>query len=124
MPWSNRTPCHEPLCGALVDRGETFCADHKRTAPTSWQAYTGGRSAHARGYGRRWRALRLQVLLEESVCRLCKAEGFIESATEVDHILPKRHGGIDDRSNLQAVCGRCHRAKTAREHQSTPMRSR
>jgi diadenosine tetraphosphate (Ap4A) HIT family hydrolase len=34
---------------------------------------------------------------------------------EVDHILPRRHGGSDDRANLQALCYKCNANKGARD---------
>ena len=34
---------------------------------------------------------------------------------EVDHIRPRRHGGSDDRSNLQALCYKCNANKGARD---------
>jgi hypothetical protein len=36
-------------------------------------------------------------------CDLCGISAE-ERAIEVDHILPRRHGGTDDLSNLQALC--------------------
>lgn len=36
-------------------------------------------------------------------------------ATEVDHIRNYKSGGGHGMDNLQAVCGPCHRAKTAKE---------
>lgn len=36
-------------------------------------------------------------------------------AKEVDHIIAKAHGGTDDMSNLEAICIKCHRTKTAKE---------
>src|SRR5262249_15681706 len=36
-----------------------------------------------------------------------------ERAIEVDHIVPRRHGGQDDLSNLQALCYRCNASKGA-----------
>jgi ATP adenylyltransferase len=38
-----------------------------------------------------------------------------ERALEVDHIIPRRHGGSDDRSNLQALCWKCNANKGARD---------
>lgn len=42
----------------------------------------------------------------------CKCRGwFPKSQIDVDHILPKRLGGTDDLSNLQALCQHCNRSK-------------
>ena len=67
-------------------------------------------SAASRGYGGRWRKLRLIVLAEEPVCRMC---GRVE-AVHVDHIVARAKGGGDERTNLQGLCQRCHSKKTAR----------
>lgn len=32
---------------------------------------------------------------------------------EVDHVIPLHKGGPDDDTNLQGLCGGCHKAKTA-----------
>lgn len=55
------------------------------------------------------RALRLRVLVEEPRCRGCGAP-----ATEVDHIEPRyrRPDLFLVRTNLQALCRRCHARKT------------
>lgn len=47
----------------------------------------------------------------------CQIEGpnCTRAATEVDHIRNYKSGGGHHMSNLQAVCGPCHRAKTAKE---------
>jgi 5-methylcytosine-specific restriction protein A len=34
---------------------------------------------------------------------------------QVDHIVPLRHGGTDDLTNLQTLCLRCHGRKTVAE---------
>ncbi len=61
-----------------------------------------------RGYGRRWRKVRLIQLRREPLCRRCG-----ELATEVDHIVPIAKGGaMSDLANLQALCKRCHSRKT------------
>lgn len=66
-------------------------------------------SSSKRGYGAKWRRLRLVVLSEEPYCRACQSP-----AEEVDHIVPKPLG-TDVRDNLQALCKRCHSSKTRRE---------
>jgi 5-methylcytosine-specific restriction enzyme A len=55
---------------------------------------------------------------------MCDEEGLVEEATEVDHIIPKAQGGLDEESNLQSLCKPHHSAKTAREvfHGGEPSR--
>jgi diadenosine tetraphosphate (Ap4A) HIT family hydrolase len=48
-------------------------------------------------------------------CELCGIPAD-ERALEVDHIHPRRHGGIDDPSNLQALCYKCNANKGARDN--------
>jgi ATP adenylyltransferase len=43
-------------------------------------------------------------------CECCGAHED-QRALEVDHIVPKNHGGSDDLSNLQALCFRCNAGK-------------
>jgi diadenosine tetraphosphate (Ap4A) HIT family hydrolase len=38
-----------------------------------------------------------------------------ERAIEVDHIVPRKHGGEDDLTNLQALCFKCNANKGARD---------
>ena len=47
-------------------------------------------------------------------CDLCGISAD-ERALEVDHIVPRRHGGTDDLSNLQALCYKCNANKGARD---------
>jgi 5-methylcytosine-specific restriction enzyme A len=78
---------------------------HDATRPTAAQ----------RGYGHAWRKTREQVLSEEPLCRRCSEAGKVVAATDVDHEVPKRRGGTEDRSNLVPLCHACHSAKTCRE---------
>ena len=47
-------------------------------------------------------------------CELCGVPAD-ERSLEVDHIVPRRHGGTDDRSNLQALCYKCNANKGSRD---------
>lgn len=47
-------------------------------------------------------------------CELCGISAE-EKALEVDHILPRNHGGSDDLSNLQALCYSCNAMKKDRD---------
>lgn len=74
-------------------------------------------SAHARGYGRDWQALRLSHLAQHPLCVPCSAAGLTTEATEVDHATPHR-GDRDllmDPGNLTSMCKPCHSKKTVRE---------
>jgi 5-methylcytosine-specific restriction enzyme A len=66
-----------------------------------------------RGYGERWRRLRLLFLHENPVCVKCN-----RPATDVDHVNPIS-GPSDERffdmNELQALCHSCHSIKTAKE---------
>jgi 5-methylcytosine-specific restriction protein A len=74
-------------------------------------------------YGYAWQQIRRQVLTEaDHVCQCrdprCDHTGSAcpRRANTVDHILNVARGGAAyDRSNLQALCWRCHARKTASE---------
>ena len=100
MPTRPASPCGNPACPKLRP-----CPDHE--LPDYRTERTVGLSTAERGYGPAWRQLRAQVLAEEPRCQLCGA-----SATDVDHITPKARGGGDERSNLRALCRRCHMQET------------
>jgi len=61
-------------------------------------------SSAQRGYGQRWRRLRLFVLARDRwVCHYCGGP-----ARAVDHVVPKIEGGTDHPANLVAACGACN----------------
>jgi ATP adenylyltransferase len=60
-------------------------------------------------------SLRYEVLKRAGFrCELCGISAD-ERAIEVDHILPRKHGGEDDITNLQALCFKCNANKGARD---------
>ena len=73
------------------------------------------RSRHERGYDHTWVKLRVYVLANEPLCRLCRAKNppRIAAATSVDHITPKSKGGGDDLANLRPLCDECRAEKDA-----------
>lgn len=59
--------------------------------------------------------LRYEVLVRaKSRCELCGISNE-EKALEVDHIVPRNHGGKDDISNLQSLCYSCNAMKRDRD---------
>ena len=60
--------------------------------------------------GKAWRVLRARVLIGEPLCRMCKEQGRIVAATDVDHI---NNDPTDNRPEaLQSLCKPCHSRKT------------
>ena len=72
--------------------------------------------ADARGYNAKWRKARLAYLRLHPLCVSCLAEGRLEPATVVDHIIPHRGDQrlFWDMSNWQPLCRGCHDRKTGR----------
>ncbi|MFA9231850.1 MAG: HNH endonuclease [Microgenomates group bacterium] len=76
----------------------------------SWQ-HKGTR--HERGYGSQWvKARKLIIARDGGLCQPCLRKGRPTPFDEVDHIVPKAHGGTDHHDNLQCICETCHRDKT------------
>jgi hypothetical protein len=55
-----------------------------------------------------WEQCRSFVLRRDGrICYLCG-----ERANEVDHVIPRRWGGLDMQANLRAICGPCNKVKS------------
>lgn len=64
---------------------------------------------------RPWARMRAETLSADPLCRLCRLEGRIAEATEVDHIVPLWAGGSNDAANRQGLCHDHHAEKTSAE---------
>lgn len=70
----------------------------------------------ARGYGYRWQKFRRAWLAQHPLCVMCRNEGRVTAATDVDHVVP--HRGDMRRfwaGPFQSLCHAHHSEKTARE---------
>lgn len=106
--------CNKPGCAGVVRSG--VCDKCGPVGQGKDRAYDQGRgSANERGYGHRWRRLRLMFLRAHPLCVECQRVGRVVPATDVDHIVTKRDGGTDAWDNLQALCHACHSRKTMTE---------
>lgn len=113
MPHLAPHPCRAPRCAGLTHA--RYCDRHQDLARAEEAQRIARKKARersrpsttARGYGRAWQKLRLEVLKAMPVCP-CGVP-----ATEVDHVVPRRQGGTDHPSNLGARCRSCHSRKTA-----------
>lgn len=111
-------PCTATGCYRVVTSRDGRCEEHPRPKRPQDQRTSDARrgTAASRGYDARWRRRRNAFISANPLCAHCKAEGRIEAAREVDHIVPLRAGGPRlEWGNLQALCRRCHQAKTAAE---------
>jgi 5-methylcytosine-specific restriction protein A len=64
-----------------------------------------------RGYGTEWQRRRRAIIVRDrGICRFCGLPG----ATEVDHVVPKAHGGSDAPGNLAAAHKGCNSAAGGR----------
>ena len=110
MPSATPKPCTYPGCGALVRDGTSRCGKHKHIERKQVDQQRG--TSAQRGYGSRWQKARATYLSFNPTCARCG-----QAASVVDHITP--HKGNSElfwsTENWQALCKRCHDAKTARE---------
>lgn len=58
-----------------------------------------------------YRRFKVQMLKARPLCALCR----VEFATSIDHIVPVFKGGVDNLSNYQPICKRCHESKNSAE---------
>lgn len=113
MPARIPKACRKQGCRNTTTRSNGYCEEHQGLG---WQRHQKGRTSSQRGYGTQWRKIRAVVLERDSnLCCECLKQGRYVTATTVDHIIPKAHGGTDNLSNLQSLCDKCHKAKTAKE---------
>ena len=73
------------------------------------------KAEHAKIYNsNRWRRLRNDYIKHNPLCVLCKKNNRTTAAKVVDHIIEIADGGdIWNIYNLQSLCDKCHRIKTA-----------
>lgn len=116
MPLRAPSTCRKPGCPGLFRNGVCTVCGPKRGSPEeriAQQKLDRERGSSAsRGYGYNWRKLREIILSENPLCVECLKHGQVVSATDVDHIIPKRDGGGDTLENLQPLCHECHSRKT------------
>ncbi len=110
MPQRLRHPCSYPGCPGLTN--ECFCPAHTKAETRRYEQERG--SAASRGYGARWRRIRIMVLAEEPLCRECAKQGRVEAAMDVHHL----DGNVQNmaQENLEPLCHECHSRRTVEEN--------
>ena len=54
-------------------------------------------------------------------CNICEVH-FLDVNLTIDHIVPRKHGGLDDDENLQLLCQRCNSIKGTKTMQEAKAR--
>jgi 5-methylcytosine-specific restriction protein A len=75
-----------------------------------------------RGYDQAWQRLRDRHATDNPLCAECARHGRVEAMSDVDHVRPFTTFSDPlrlDPLNLQSLCKRCHRDKSARDWAST-----
>jgi 5-methylcytosine-specific restriction protein A len=109
MPYRTKKQCARPGCFRSVKAGQRYCNIHRRA-----NTYT------QKMYNYKWHKARTNYLIDHPLCILCQKEGFIVSATVVDHIRPHK-GNLNlfwDEKNWQPLCQTCHNKKTMKENKN------
>lgn len=105
--------CSRPGCNKTTT--ERYCAEHKKHYWSEYDKKRGTRTQ--RGYDYAWYKFRKSYIARNPLCVFCKEQGFLVSATEIDHI--KRladHPELKyDEINLRALCKPCHSKRTYEE---------
>lgn len=112
------TPCRYRGCPNLVASRlqKGYCDNHAEHRHGWLKTQRKKGNTTQRGYGQTWRKLRQQIFARDNhLCQVCKSQGKITQATEIDHIINKASGGTDELTNLQAICHACHQTKTQQE---------
>ena len=47
-------------------------------------------------------------------CQSCHKIDLVAKSLQIDHIIPLAQGGANDLSNLQTLCAKCNREKSAK----------
>ena len=95
-------------CPNYAEPNSNYCAEHQpiKAVKVRDQFYGTGR----------WRRFRDWYIGKQPLCEQCLAEGRIEPAVIVDHIIELKDGGAPlSEDNAMSLCRRCHQKKTARE---------
>lgn len=67
-----------------------------------------------RKYGRAWKRIRDKYIADHPFCEMCLAKSLyipyhvVQPSLEVHHIVPLCEGGTHKKSNLMALCHKCH----------------
>ena len=99
----------KPLC--LVPTCNEFCTKYKNG---NYKNYCGKHNYTDMRRFTSWEGLREVILSRDKKCTVCGFKGDYFNPLQVDHIREFAAGGdLWDENNLQVLCLKCHKRKTA-----------
>lgn len=113
MPRKPPHPCGRNGCGELTY--ERFCKKHQSETNANYDKYERDKAMKRFYNSPEWLAIRKRKLQIEPFCEECKKIGTLVIGKIVDHIIPIKHGGTNNLSNLQTLCWSCHSRKSVEE---------
>ena len=113
MPQRPKRACNWRGCHGFTITKHRFCEIHRKQAQNEYVRKTDWHKL----YNSRWRKVRIQYLRQNPLCVMCKKDGVLKAATEVDHIEPHKGDAQKfwNQDNWQGLCKQCHSAKSQRE---------
>ena len=113
----SNTKCASLGCKANRSKMSTFCIDHGGRDTYIEKKSDERKKFNAMYNSGAWKRQRQITLSKQPICQSCLTQGHIRSANEVDHLFAWSAFGKQSftRNVFQALCGECHKHKTALE---------
>jgi 5-methylcytosine-specific restriction protein A len=93
-------------CGVITD---------KRRCPACERAHELRRARRTKGnYDSEWRRIVERAKREHPWCGVCGTPGTPGNPLTGDHVVPRAHGGRNERSNVAVLCRGCNSRKGSR----------
>ena len=105
MPRKPKRPCGHQGCPNLTN--EYYCDKHRKEYAKHYNHFERDPKTAER-YGGAWRKIRAKFLAAYPLCELCKQSGKYVPADTVRRKCKVADSGMNDWSNLQALCRLCH----------------
>lgn len=111
-PYKAARQCRNRQCPGTTVDASGYCEKCKPLYYKPWQK---NNQQYKRMGGRRLQTINKVFMREHPLCEECLRHGVHTMAVVRDHIIPLAEGGEDTTENSQALCYKCHDAKTREE---------
>jgi 5-methylcytosine-specific restriction protein A len=105
MPYKAKKPCAYRGCREITNK--RYCDTHAKLEAKRYN-HTRRDPASGKRYGSTWKKIRDAFLSANPLCVMCKEAGRLTPATVAHHKVKVSDGGLNDWSNMEALCQECH----------------